>query len=159
MHLIEIGQQLRQLRYEAGYSQAQLAQLAGLARETVNRIEKGTYNDLGVKKLLTLFSLVGGALVVQKAARQVPNYVARAVSTANVSHAGRLHADELIQALVTGNVPPGREGHLQAALQELSEANVKGLIDQVGELSGNPQKVARGAARLKSRLGIASAHP
>ena len=89
MHLIEIGQQLRQLRCEAGYSQAQLAQLAGLARETVNRIEKGTYNDLGVKKLLTLFSLVGGALVVQKAVRQAPNFVSISTPLPATSNASR----------------------------------------------------------------------
>ena len=44
--------------------QGQLAQMAGVARETVSRIEKGTYNDLGIKKVATLLDLVGAQLTV-----------------------------------------------------------------------------------------------
>lgn len=64
-----------------------------------------------------------------------PDFIRRAVSTANISLRGRLYADELVQALVTGNVPPGREGHLQTAFEDLSPENLAGLIGQVRELA------------------------
>lgn len=142
---------------QARYTQAELAQLAGLAREPINRIEKGTYNDLGVKKLLTLLSLVGAEVTVQSSApRQgaAPNFIARAVSAANISHEAPLHADELISSLVNGTVLPHKAAHLQVALSELSEANQKGLIEQVSQLAADPKKVARNEACLRAKLGI-----
>lgn len=157
MYLIQLGQQLRALRKSAGLTQAQLAQLAGLARETVSRIENGTYNDLGFKKVATLLELVGAQLAV--AARQspsAPDFVKRAVSTANVSLRNRLYADELIQALVTGTVPPGKAAHLQAIYEDLSTENRTALIDQVAALAGNQAKVRAGAKRLRERLASQS---
>lgn len=154
MYLIEIGKTLRTLRQEAGYSQQALAQLAGVARETVSRIENGTYNDLGVKKLIALLALVGGELRVERLAPSGrADFVRRAVTSANVSHKRPLHADELIQALVTGQVPPGKEGHLRVVLEELSGATQTGLLEQVGRMAQAPEKV-RGAKRaLRARLG------
>lgn len=155
MLLIEIGRELKRLRVAAGLTQAQLAQLAGVARETVSRIENGAYNDIGVKKLQALLELVGGELVARPAAKSGrPDFIRRAVSTANTSLRDRLYADELVQALVTGNVPPGREGHLKSAFEELSAENLAGLIGQVGELASDSDRVETGARRLRNRLGI-----
>ena len=159
MYLIEIGAQLRKLRKAAGLSQAQLATLAGVARETVNRLEGGTYNDVGVKKLVTLLDLVGGELVVApkpKRKSSAPDFVRRSVISANVSHKTRLHADELIQALVTGSVPPGKAGHLQVALEDLSAEARAALIEQVGGMSQDGSKVRSGAQRLREKLQVRS---
>jgi transcriptional regulator with XRE-family HTH domain len=151
MFLVEIGHRLRKLRQAANLTQGQLASLAGVARETVSRIESGTYNDIGVKKLHTLLGLVGGELVVQPTQRAgAPDYVRRAVSAANISLRERLHADELVQALITGKAAPNRAGHVQAALEELSEENLAGLVDQVGRLAGDRTKVSRGLERLRA---------
>lgn len=153
MYLIELGLQLRSLRKSAGLTQAQLGQLAGVARETVSRIENGTYNDLGIKKVATLLDLVGAELSVTPRSRpRAPDYVKRAVSTANVSLRDRLHADELIQAIVTGTVPPGKAAHLQAIEEDLSAENRAALIDQVAALAGDIDKVQAGARRLRERL-------
>ena len=153
MYLVEIGQHLKQLRKASHLTQEELAQLAGVARETVSRIENGTYNDLGVKKLVTLLALVGGEMVVvPKTKGPSPDFVRRAVISANVSHKDRLHADELIQALITGTVPPGKAGHLQTVLEELSEESREGLISQIEMLSPRGAKVRRSTERLRERL-------
>ena len=153
MYLIELGRQLRSLRKAASLTQAQLAQMAGVARETVSRIENGTYNDLGIKKVATLLDLVGAELTVTpRGKRWAPDYVKRAVSTANVSLRDRLHADELIQAIITGTVPPGKAAHLQAIEADLSAENRAALIDQVAAMAGDQAKVQAGARRLSDHL-------
>jgi len=155
MLLIEIGRELKRLRVAAGLTQAQLAQLAGIARETVGRVENGACNDIGVKKLQALLELVGGELVARPASRtRRPDFIRRAVGTANISLRDRLYADELVQTLVTGNIPPGKEGHVQTALEDLSPENLAGLINQVRKLAGNPDRVDAAARRLRSKLGI-----
>jgi transcriptional regulator with XRE-family HTH domain len=151
MLLIQIGHELRRLRKNASLTQSELAQLAGVARETLCRIENGTYNDIGVKKLHTLLNLVGGELVVQPRPKvSHPDFVQRAVSTANTSLKRRLHADELVQALITGDFPPGKVGHVMAAFDDLSSDNLVGLIAQIGDLVGDVGRVERSMARLKA---------
>ena len=155
MYLIQLGHRIRDLRKASGLTQAQLAQLAGLARETLSRIEGGTYNDVGVKKLITLLGLVGGELsVVAKPKERHADFVERALSAANISHKYRLHADELIQALVTGTIPPGKAGHLQAVFEDLSPENREALIQQVETLTDRAAKVRSGAERLRARLAL-----
>ena len=110
MLLIEIGHEIRRLRTAAGLTQAQLATLAGIARETLSRLESGTYNDIGFKKLQTLLALVGGELIARVAPRTgTPDYIGRTVSTANISHRDRLHADELVQACLLYTSPSPRD--------------------------------------------------
>ncbi|MFZ4758343.1 MAG: helix-turn-helix transcriptional regulator [Burkholderiaceae bacterium] len=154
MRLIEIGHQLKALRAAKGLTQAELAELAGLTRSTVNRLENGTLNDLGTKKLLALLELLGATLtVVPKTRTREPDHVARAVSAANVSSRGRLYADELVQALLTGTAAPHKAGHVRAALEALTARNEDALIRQVGALAGQPEKVERALRRLRGTQG------
>lgn len=160
MYLLELGQQLRTLRQAKGWSQSQLASLAGVARETLSRIETGTYNDIGVKKLITLLELVGGQLTAgPKDPPSHPDYVKRAVISANVSHRERLHADELIQAFLTGTVPPGKQAHLQTILEELPPGSQDALIEQIGAMASKPDKAKEGARQLRRKLGVFEQRP
>ena len=155
MLLIQIGRQLRRLRKNASLTQSELAQLAGVARETLCRIENGTYNDIGVKKLHTLFELVGGELVAQPRPKvSHPDFVRRAVSAANTSLKRKLHADELVQAMITGDFPPGKVGHVKAVFNDLSAANLAGLIAQVSNLVGDANRISRGVARLNPAVNL-----
>ena len=149
MRLIEIGQRLKALRTTQGLTQAQLAALAGVTRSTVNRLENGTLNDLGTKKLLALLELVGAELVVtSRIPARKSDPVVRAVSAANVSSRGRLYADELIQALLTGVAPPHKAGHIQAALDELSADGIAALLRDLSENPARRMQMAQAARAL-----------
>jgi hypothetical protein len=62
------------------------------------------------------------------------------------------HADELIQALVTGQISPGKEGHVRSAIEDLSAGNRAALIEQIASLSANKEKVRVGAERLRTNF-------
>ena len=153
MYPAEIGAAVRAERTRRGLSQAELAELAGLSRETVNRLERGGVADLGVAKLATLLGALGLELAVRARdprPRRV-DHVRRATTSANVSHRDRLHADQLIAAMTTGRVPRARRALVRAALEEVSDATRDGLIAQVSTLAGDRAKVERALARLAER--------
>lgn len=41
---VQLGQQIAQLREEQGWTQAQLAQMAGVTEQNIQKIEEGRYN-------------------------------------------------------------------------------------------------------------------
>jgi len=51
------------------------------------------------------------------------------------------HGDELVVAPLTGRAPPGKSAHVSTALDDISPANLAGLVDQVSRLSGDPGRV------------------
>ena len=59
MNLREIGLRVRDRRIALGLSQQRLARLSGLSRATINQLETGRLEDLGVAKLTALMDLVG----------------------------------------------------------------------------------------------------
>jgi transcriptional regulator with XRE-family HTH domain len=157
MRLYEVGQQLRTLRESKGFTQAQLASLAGITRSTLNRLENGAENDIGVKKLSTLLECLGAELTVaNRPRRTAPDYIARAVGAANVSAGTRLHADELAQAVLTGRPAPGKAGLIQLALEELSGENREGLLRQIAGGQRDPERANDGLRRLERTLGDAA---
>lgn len=155
MYLAELGRTIRLGRQAKGLSQDALARIAGISRETLNRLERGSENDLGIKKINALLTALGielsaGAFKVP----EPPDFVQRAVATANVHTRSRLYGDELIQAFVTGQAPKGKEGHLQSVLEDLSPTNLDGLVAQVARLIGDADRVRRGLASLRDRLAL-----
>lgn len=153
MYLIELGQRIRSRRLERKISQQQLAAMVGLSRESISRLESGTLNDLGIKKVIAIADALGMQLAIEPGERRArPDFIARAVSAANLSLREHLYADELVQALLTGRVPPGRDAHLQAVFEELSPSNLEGLVEQVVALSGQDARVRESCGRLRQRL-------
>jgi len=65
--LSEVAEQLKQARKEAGLSQAELADRAGLNRLTVGRIENLANGDMSVLALVRLLAAAGYDLKVVKA--------------------------------------------------------------------------------------------
>jgi len=59
MNLIDIGHAVRIRRSELGLSQAQLAQLSGLSRQTLVGLENGTLSDLGVNQAGEVMAVLG----------------------------------------------------------------------------------------------------
>lgn len=150
MYLAELGQHVREQRMARGWTQSELARLAGLTRETVNRLESGRCADLGVAKLGSLLALVGLELAVQeRSAKPRPDFVQRATLAANVRNRDRLHADELVGALANGRTRPERRALVRAALEEVSEATRAGLVQQVSRLvRATPKRIETNATAL-----------
>jgi transcriptional regulator with XRE-family HTH domain len=65
--LIEVAEQLKQAREEAGLTQQELAFRAGLNRQTVGRMENLVNGDMSVSALVRLLEAAGYDLKVVKA--------------------------------------------------------------------------------------------
>ena len=65
--LADVAEQLKAARRQAGLTQQQLAERAGLNRLTVGRMENLTHGDMSVAALLRLLEAAGFELKVVKA--------------------------------------------------------------------------------------------
>lgn len=65
--LSHISSEIRSLRKQRGWSQQQLAELAGLDRTTLGSIERNEYNDIGIRKIQRLLTLLGKTLALHDA--------------------------------------------------------------------------------------------
>jgi len=59
MDSFEIGNAIKTARKTQKITQATLAELAGVSRETLIRLEKGTIHDLGFRKLMRVLEALG----------------------------------------------------------------------------------------------------
>ena len=153
MRLQEAGYAIRRARIALGLTQADLARAAGLTRETLNRLEMGTFPDLGAKKLQTLLENVGLTLAIKPAPRtRRSDYIRLASTTASVSFKEPLTEAELIGALLNGKVPPRRRPHLRLLLEEASPALMRGLVREVSRWS-KPGRIEKNLNAIARDLG------
>lgn len=160
MRLQELGYEIRRARLTSGLTQAQLASAAGLTRTTLNQLENGVFPDLGVRKVQAILEKLGLVLSIQPAGkRNRPDFIRIACTTANVSYKSALTEDELVQALLTGKIPPRKRPHLRTLLDEATPAQLKGLVSEVSQWakSGRVEKnISKIAAEIGSTTKIAN---
>ena len=137
----ELGQAMRMRRAEMGLSQAQVAALSGLSRQTVNQLETGAVPDLGLNKAERLATLLGLALRVdagraRPARLQKMTPLMRAAATASVSYKAPLTAAKLKHILMTGRVAEDYAPHLHAFLDEAPVSLLASVADQLHEQVG-----------------------
>ena len=65
--MLDLGIKIRQARKEKRLTQAQLAELAGIARKTLSQIENGTVPDIGIRKVERTLEVLGLELTVRPA--------------------------------------------------------------------------------------------
>lgn len=65
--LEELGQQIKTLRKQRGWSQLQLADMAGLDRTTIGLLERNDYSDVGIRKVQRVVELLGKKLTLGNA--------------------------------------------------------------------------------------------
>lgn len=65
--LEHLGVQIKRLRRQRGWSQAQLAELAGLDRTTLGMLERNDYSDIGIRKVQRVLELLGKKLTLANA--------------------------------------------------------------------------------------------
>jgi transcriptional regulator with XRE-family HTH domain len=153
MRLQEIGYEIRRARIGRGLTQAALAKTAGLSRVTLNQLETGVFPDLGAKKLQALLEELGLTLAIQPAKRaRRSDYVRVAATAASVSFKQPLGEDELILALLTGKVPPGKRPHFRLLFDESAPSLMRGLIAEVSRWS-KPGRVEKNLVKLAHDIG------
>ncbi len=121
--LHELGQAIRIRRSEMGLSQARVAVLSGLSRQTVNQVESGSVPDLGLNKAERLAQTLGLRLRVdtqrtsEDSRSRLPP-LARAAVTASVSYRTSIPSAALKSILVTGKLPERYVPHVFALLDD-----------------------------------------
>ena len=160
----ELGDALRTRRTEMGLSQARVAALSGLSRQTVNQIETGTIPDLGLNKAERLASVLGLMLRVdagQKSrktrARMAP--LARAAAMASVSYKKRIGRTTLKRILATGQMSEEHMPHVSSLLDDAPVSLLAAVVEQLHEEANlSPQAVWESyrslANQVKSRRPI-----
>jgi hypothetical protein len=130
-----------------------LAAAAGISRWTLNQLEGGVIRELGIRKVLKLLDEVGVEVSVEpRQPLRRPDYVRMACSLANVSFRSALTDDELVHALVTGKVPPGRAPHLRTLLDEAPPELLNGLASEAARwISG--QKLEKNLTHIAHEVG------
>jgi transcriptional regulator with XRE-family HTH domain len=142
----ELGQALRVRRTEMGLSQAQVAGLSGLSRQTVNQIETGAAPDLGLNKAERLAAVLGLMLRVDagrpksdKTPKMTP--LARAAATASVSYKTRLARPVLQRILASAELPEKYIPHVHTLLDDAPVS----LLGAVAEQLHDEAKLSRDA--------------
>jgi transcriptional regulator with XRE-family HTH domain len=138
MQLYEIGQAVARRRADLQLTQAQLARLAGLSRLTINQLESGKLQDLGITKLLTLLSVLGLDFSLEEKNRDRSLF--KAMVVANVSYRRTVTEDELADALATGELPRELESPISAILDEAPLPTVVGAVEEAAARRGIPPK-------------------
>ncbi len=153
MRLQEIGYEIRRARIERGLTQAALAKLAGLSRVTLNQLERGVFPELGARKLQALLEHLGLTLAIQPAQRaRRSDFIRIAATTASVSFKQPLGEDELIIALLTAKIPPGKRPHFRFLLDEAPTSLMRGLVGEVSRWS-KPGRVEKNLVKLAHDIG------
>jgi len=67
--LFEIGEQIRQARKERHLTQAELAAALAMSRVTIGQIERGTVQEVGIRKVIRLLEHLGLTLRVRPKGR------------------------------------------------------------------------------------------
>lgn len=130
-------------RAQLGLSQQRLAQLSGLSRVTVNQLERGSLNDIGIAKLLVLTGLLGIDITAH-AKQQKAKGLFMAAVTSNVSHRSQLGEADLAKALASGVIPSGYKPHIAALLNEAPlEIIVKAVEESARKSRMPPKKIWR----------------
>jgi transcriptional regulator with XRE-family HTH domain len=132
----ELGNALRARRTEMGLSQARVATLSGLSRQTVNQIETGAIPDLGLNKAERLASVLGLMLHVdvgreshEKRARMAP--LVRAAATASVSYKTRIAPTTLKRILATGEMSEKYIPHVSSLLDDAPASLLSAVAEQL----------------------------
>ena len=58
MNLLELGQEIKNIRQHKKWSQETLEQYSGITKRTISKIENGFADEVGIKKVTTILDLL-----------------------------------------------------------------------------------------------------
>ena len=153
LRLAEIGHRIRQARTALGMTQLALAQRADLARGTINQLERGTATDIGVTKLLKVLSEVGLAMQVDELQKNTADALKIASTAASTGFRTALHEPELLQILLSGDVPRSKRPHMRRLLEDSPASLIHRVADQMAGMA-QPGRLQRNLESIASSLGM-----
>lgn len=156
VNLIDLGRCVRSRRTELGLSQAQLAHLSGLSRQTLVGLENGTLSDLGVNRVGQVMAVLG-LQVPQPSAppRGKGRGLWMAAKTASVSYKRELDPAALGDVLASGDVPAPFAPHLGHLLDEAPVPIVVAAVEEAASRAHvPPRQVWRNVAKLAASLAV-----
>lgn len=134
----ELGAAVRTRRTDMGLTQGSVAKLSGLSRATVNQVEKGTIQDLSLKRATRLGDALGLKMIVARPrdssgveimGKTKP--LERAVQIANVSYKKSISTESLQQILLTAECPDRFQPHVRALLEEAPVSLLAAVVAQI----------------------------
>lgn len=141
--LRELGSAVHARRSEMGLTQARVAALSGLTRQTVNQVENGTVGDLSLNRASCLAEVLGLSLSVRDSHAHTPampgkrsSALARAARTASVSYRQTMTPARLRKILVAGSVAPDDTPYLHALLDDAPMSLLASLAEQLHREAG-----------------------
>lgn len=156
MDLTSIGSAIRERREALGLTQARLAHMSGLSRQTIVGLEAGALVDLGFNRVAQVLSILGlDTAVPTTTARDKKRGLWMAAKTASVSYAKELEPDTLSHALASGELPPAYVAHMAHLLDEAPLPVIVMAIEEVASREHVPlRRVWRNVAKLAKTLAV-----
>ena len=62
---IQLSSDVRKFRKDNGWSQQQLADMAGLDRTTISALERNKFNDIGIRKVQRVLQVLSHSLAIE----------------------------------------------------------------------------------------------
>lgn len=162
--LHELGKAVQERRTRIGLTQASLAALSGLSRQTISQLESGSIGDLSLQRAQKLADVLGLALQVGRPHGQGPAPKGRmtplhkAAMTAGVSYRGQIPPARLRRVLLKGQLDPEDGPFVHALLDDAPVSLLAALADQLGGGADGSAAVWQSyralARQLKSRRAL-----
>ena len=61
----QLARDVRKFRKDNGWSQQQLADMAGLDRTTISALERNKFNDIGIRKIQRVLQVLSHSLAIE----------------------------------------------------------------------------------------------
>ena len=151
--LPEIGLLIRQRRLALGLSQGRLARLSNLSRVTINQLETGKLDEIGVSKLAALMNLLGLRLQADEP-RPHARGLLMATRSASVSYRAALNPASFSRALVSGILPSEIKPQVATLLDEAPLSVLVAAVEEVArEADASPRRLWKHLVDWARELG------
>ncbi len=156
MDLNSVGTAIRMRREALGLTQARLAQMSGLSRQTLVGLENGSLSDLGFNRVAQVMAILGlDVTPPTKDAREKKRGLWMAAKTASVSYASEIGPDTLGHALASGDAPPSFVAHLAHLLDEAPLPVIVMAVEEAALREHVPPRtVWRNVGKLAKSLSV-----
>jgi len=135
MDIRTVGKEIKVRRKAIGLTQERLAKLAHLSRQTVQKLEAGSIEDLGFQRVSSLLTVLGLSFdKLSLTARNKKRGLWMAAKTSSISYRDDLTESMLEHALATGQAPEGFEAHIGHFLDEAPIGMVVMAVEEAAQL-------------------------